>query len=357
METLTVARMGAWDPAYPRHRVIDAGARSAGLRVVGRPAPRRGPRRAAAVAGARVPREARAVVVPEFCHRDVAPAAWVAARARVPLVFDPLVGRYETRVVDRGDASPQSLDAAIVRLVDRVTLSLPDLVVADTPEHADYFASLARPGQRFAVVPVGYDERVFDPERVGGAPAANDGPGVTVLFYGSYVPLHGAEVIVRAAARLRGRGDVRFVMLGGGQTFERARREAERSGARVRFEPRVPFDALPARIARADLCLGIFGSGEKARRVVPNKVYQCMGMRRAVITADTPAVRAWFRDGHDLVTVPPGDARALADAVAWLADDAAARERIARAGFETARRRFASPAVAQAFRRAVEAAA
>ncbi len=383
MDPLTIARMGAWDPRYPRHRVVDAGAAAAGLRIVGRPAARRGARRLADVLRGPLPPQVRAVLVPEFCHKDVAAAAWRAARAGVPLLFDPLVGRVETRVVDRGDASPRSVDAAVTRVVDRVTLSLPDLVVADTAEHADYLATLARPGQRFAVVPVGYDERHFDPSRASGGadgaravrpsgthgtaaptgergappPDPHPGVGVRVLFYGSFVPLHGADVIVAAAARLRGRRDIRFELVGGGQTLERARAVARaESLENVRFSPRVPFEALPSRIAAAHVCLGIFGAGEKARRVVPNKVYQCMGMARAVVTGDTPAVRGAFRDGVDVVLVRPGDPDALAEAVAWLADDARAREAIARAGHAAVRARFTSVHVARAMRAAVEAA-
>ena len=57
----------------------------------------------------------------------------------------------------------------------------------------------------------------------------------------------------------------------------------------------------------------MFGTSDKAARVVPNKVFQCAAAGRAVITARTPALTRAFGDA--LVTVPPGDAAALADAV------------------------------------------
>ena len=69
------------------------------------------------------------------------------------------------------------------------------------------------------------------------------------------------------------------------------------------------------------MILGVFGRTAKAKRVVPNKVYQGLAMARPVITADSPAVREFFAPGEHLHTVPAGDPEALADAVVELAED------------------------------------
>jgi glycosyltransferase involved in cell wall biosynthesis len=109
---------------------------------------------------------------------------------------------------------------------------------------------------------------------------------------------------------------------------------------RVTLLPRVPMLALPAHIARAHLCLGIFGETPKAARVVPNKVFQCMGVGRPVISADTPAMRELFTGGEEMVLVAPADAKALAAAIEAHAADRAARERIGSAAAERVRRDF-----------------
>jgi glycosyltransferase involved in cell wall biosynthesis len=144
-----------------------------------------------------------------------------------------------------------------------------------------------------------------------------------VFFYGSYIPLQGVDVIVRAARVLESRGDaVRLTLVGSGQTLPAARALAERLGlgvSTVRFEPPVPYDALPGLMAASDLCLGVFGATPKAGRVVPNKVFDALACARPVITADTAAAR---------------------DAIRALLRDPALRSEIARAGHESFRARF-----------------
>jgi glycosyltransferase involved in cell wall biosynthesis len=53
--------------------------------------------------------------------------------------------------------------------------------------------------------------------------------------------------------------------------------------------------------------------------VVPNKVFQGAAAGCAIVTSDTPPQRRLLGDAA--VLVPPGDARALADAIERLAGD------------------------------------
>ena len=211
---------------------------------------------------------------------------------------------------------------------------------------------MASPPGKLVVVPVGYDDALFDPDRA--APVA--GPGArlrsgaafTVLFFGSFLPLHGVDAVVEAArAVLRRDPDVRFRFVGSGDTWARARALASDLGAaNCAFEPWVPLAALPALIASADVALGIFGRTDKARRVVPHKVFQSLGMRKPVITARTPAVEEFFAHGENIWLCDEPYAETLADAVLRLKADAALRERLAAGGYRTVKERFTPAAVA-----------
>lgn len=345
-----VCLFGGHHHGYPRSGVIVAGLRRLGVPVVECVvSPRyKAPRRYAALvaAYARAVDDVDVVFVPEFRHKDV-PLAWALSRWRgIPCVFDPLVSRFDTRVHDRADARAGGMQAWHNLNLDRLSMSLADVSLADTRAHLEYFrAHLAAPGTRMRVLPVGYDDETFPP-----APQPPDAAGVRVLFYGSYLPLHGVESIVDAAQALRHETDIRFELVGGGQTFGAVARRVREAGlSNVTLEPRVDPASLPARITRAAICLGIFGRTPKASRVVPNKVYQCMGMGRAVVTADTPASREFFADGVHAALVPPGDGAALAARILALARDPRARRRMGESACENARATLSAVPIARRF--------
>ncbi len=346
-----VCFFGGFAEGYPRSEVIRKGLGALGVRVIICRASRRHRvwRRYPVLLWRylRTPPDHDVIFVPEFRHKDVPLAAVLAKAAKKICVFDPLVSRYDTRVGDRGDARAGSLQAWHNRNLDRWSMRLPDLVLADTSAHAEYYRrEFAGRGSRVEVLPVGYDDSLFSP--AGGN--VNGEGEQTVLFFGNYLPLHGVETIVAAAEMLSGVRSIRFDLVGDGQTFPGVERFVrERNLTNVRLSPRIPMSALPARIASATVCLGIFGSTDKARRVVPNKVYQCMGMGKAVVTERSAAVEEFFRDGQDIVMVPPADPAALAEAVGSLCRNPLARANIGANALAAATRSFTSRRIAERF--------
>ena len=150
-----------------------------------------------------------------------------------------------------------------------------------------------------------------------------------VLFYGTFIPLQGIETIVRATSFLP--KDVRVTVIGKGQTWadvQGAVPEGVIADERLRFQEPVQFEVLPKLLKEAHVALGIFGETAKAARVVPNKVVQAAAMGRPVITADTPAIRQYFRPGKDVELVPPNDPKALADSIISLMSDPERRKSI-----------------------------
>jgi glycosyltransferase involved in cell wall biosynthesis len=214
------------------------------------------------------------------------------------------------------------------------------------------------------VLPLGFDDDVFRPLAdeggafVSAAIPAGRAPGrpFEVLFTGSFLPLHGTEVIIEAARIVAGRDpDIRFTFIGSGRTYAAARRAAEAAGlTNVVFAGRRPPDELPASLAAADVCLGIFGRTEKARRVVPHKLVQALGAGKPVITARTPAAEEFFTHRRHLLFCDEPLAESLAAAVLELKADAALRERIARDGCVLVRERFSPRATAARLMEIVE---
>ena len=250
------------------------------------------------------------------------------ARLRgVPVIFDPFISLSDTVVSDRKLASRTSLIGRVSTLVDKLSLRLATHVLADTPQHAAFYASLARvPRERIGVVWLGAQDDVFVPQSV--EPVAR-----RVLFHGTFIALQGIDTIIRAAKLLEADG-IAVRVIGAGQeqaTVDALMRELQ--PANIELVGRLPLEQMPDEIAGATVCLGIFGTSDKAQRVIPNKVFECVAMGRPVISADTPAMREAF-GADEVALVPAGDPAALADAVRRLMADAETREKFASAAHE-----------------------
>ena len=162
---------------------------------------------------------------------------------------------------------------------------------------------LALPRSKLRRLWVGADDDVMQPRSV------EPHEGFRVFVYASFIPLHGLEHVVRAAALLEARGvEVTIDIVGDGDTATSVHRLAAELGVHsVRFLGRRPYAELPDLMAQADVCLGIFGTSAKAQRVIPNKVYDALACARPVITADTPAIRELLRPDEEVIVCPPGD--------------------------------------------------
>jgi glycosyltransferase involved in cell wall biosynthesis len=254
---------------------------------------------------------------------------------KVPVALDHLVGASDTARDRRLDGGPRR---ALLRMIDAAALRAADIVVVDTDEHLAALPERYRP--RAIVVPVGAPAAWYAAARAAGGPDAG-GP-LRVVFYGLYTPLQGTPVIGAALSRIAG-APIEVTMIGRGQEEPEARAAAAASHA-VRWVDWVPAADLPALVASHDVCLGIFGTGDKALRVVPNKVFQGAAAGCAIVTSDTPPQRRALGDAA--VLVPPGDPDALAKALLLLADDRAGLERLRSQARELAARQFAPERIA-----------
>jgi len=94
--------------------------------------------RALEVAGSERP---DVILVPYPGHVDVPFIAPVARARRIPLLFDTFISLYDTIVEDRGLRRPTSAIGRATHAADTVACRLANLVLCDTPAHADYFAA------------------------------------------------------------------------------------------------------------------------------------------------------------------------------------------------------------------------
>ncbi len=318
---MRVLYFGTYDRTYPRNAQVISCLRGAGVEVRERHRPvweqrhgwSTGLRQFARIVEAeRILRQGSdggvdALIVGYPGHFDL-PAAKRVARDK-PVVFNPLVSLSDTLVTDRERFRAGSLPARALAKIDRHALRGADLVVADTRADADRLAALANlKPERVEVCFVGAEERLFTP---GWAPEEP----FTAFFVGKLIPLHGLETILAAARAAPG---LRFRIVGSGQLESLVRGRPKN----VEWLPWVDYELLPAELHRAGCALGIFGTSDKAQRVIPNKAFQALACGTPLVTANTPAARELLVHEQSALLVPPGDPGALATALLKLQSDA-----------------------------------
>ena len=234
------------------------------------------------------------------------------------VVADCFISLYDTVVTDRGLISPSRWAARALKALESRSYRAADIIVVDTDLNAVYFRdTFGLMPSKVMALPLSIDESVFRP-----SPYQPNGDACTVLFIGTFVPLQGADIIARAAVILGARRDVRFRLIGYGQTADAVERVfASGRPESVEWVTQwMDSECLAEEIRNADICLGIFGAGPKAQRVWPLKNYAYMAIGRAIITGDTLLSRHMLQqtDSAPFLTVSHGDPEALAAAIVTL---------------------------------------
>jgi glycosyltransferase involved in cell wall biosynthesis len=241
---------------------------------------------------------------------------WPFAKIRgKPVVLDLFLSLYDTVVNDRKMAKPTGLIARCLKVVECLSCQAADHVLLDTQTHAQRIAAM-----------FDLDPKKVDGVQVGAEPGAfanvppripHDGP-TRILFYGQLIPLHGIETILEAALSERGR-QFQWHIIGSGQDQTRVTDMlVTGSTAHITWDAWVSYADLAKAIEKTDVCLGIFGTSEKAAFVVPNKVYQSLFAQRPAITRDSPAMREMFPVADPALRLVPA---AILDAIDALKSD------------------------------------
>jgi glycosyltransferase involved in cell wall biosynthesis len=247
-----------------------------------------------------------------------------------PLVWDVFMSIYLVSL-ERNLEEKSCFSVKMLNLIEGLALRLPDMLILDTYEYARWFhEKYGIKPERFNLVPTGADDRIFSPLTY---QLANDGK-FHVLYYGSFIPNHGIMYIVDAARLLLGETAIQFEFIGNGPEQEKARLLAKQNLLNnIAFIDWLEKDELTKRIARADVCLGAFGTTPQSLMTVQNKIYEALAMRKPLISGDSPAVQQVFKHGEHIYLCQRASGESLAEAILVLWHDPALREHLAHNGY------------------------
>jgi len=229
------------------------------------------------------------------------------------------------------------IEARLLRLGDRVSSISPQMCArlrdkGIAPERV--FKMRNWSDARFAADPAGAQEI---------RAAWGLGTRTVALYSGNIARKQGIEILVEAARLLRQRDDLVFVICGEGPNRAELERLAHGLG-NVQLHDLQPAEQMGAMLTMADLHLlpQIAGAADL---VLPSKLTNMLASGRPVAATTEPGTGLYAEvDGCGVIS-PPGNAAALAAAVARLADNPEERARLGAAAKARAAQRWSKDAI------------
>ncbi len=282
---------------------------------------------------------------------DIFLARWLSWLKGKPLVWDVLNSMYLISV-ERGIAQRHALTAGVIRFLERVACQMPERLILDSPAFVAWFQKSYKLGpDKFWLVPIGADDRVFQQARQEmdiDRPPEND--SFLVLYYGTYIPNHGVDIIVEAARLLKTERTIHFEFIGDGPEKRKVVDLANGYDLpNVKFIDWLDKSDLALKVSACDICLGTFGDTLQAKLTNNNKIYEGFAMMKAVISGDSPALPEGLIHGENLYLCKRGDPQALAGAIITLKNNPELRKSLGQKGFSIFHDRFDQKQIGRLF--------
>jgi len=315
----------------------------------------------ASAVGAKVLRGADVVLVHSTPATVAVPA--LAAKSMYGVPFVPMIQDLWPETVTSsgflGGGTASSVERVLHRFCDAVYSRASHIAVI-SPGMSEAIQKRGVSAKKITFTPNWVDESTFRPEPPDEALRRSFGLDreFVVMYAGNYGEFQALDVVLEAAQRLRGRGDIQFALVGGGVMEGTLKALVQDKGLdNVVFVPSQPFSAMARVLALGDLHLVSLQDLPLFRITLPSKL-------QATLAAGKPLVGTVRGDAASVIaesgagrTSEPGDPDDLARNVAELADDPVATAAMGRAGREYYERVFSEKSSAGRLTKILEEAA
>lgn len=270
----------------------------------------------------------------EFFRKFREMAAW-ADVVEIHTPFPPgeaasVLSGCKCRVVAawHSDIVRQKRMLALYKPVLKRFLRRADAIITATQGHIDGSAFLPEFRDKCHIIPYPFEWERYEQKKHLPVLRTDDPYAVKLLFVGRLVYYKGVDVLLRALRQVQG---CELFLCGTGALEEALQKQAE--GLPVHFLGRLEDDTLRAAFADCDIFILPSVANSEAFGIVQQEAMAC---GKPVINTSLPTGVPYVSlHGETGLTVPPGDAEALAAAIQKLADDPELRRRYG----EHARRR------------------
>ncbi len=256
---------------------------------------------------------------------------------RIPFIYDIFISKHLTYYYDRKLSHVKKKIKLkpyywfYYYLLDFFECHFSSYILLDTYSHIQFFHQKYNiPLKKFRRILVGARDDIFFPLNI----KKNNADKFFVGYWGTFIPLHGVEYIIKAFELLKNESDIYLSLLGKGQTYEANKELATRLKIKnIEFIPKLFFaktkiNELPKYIAKFEVGLGLFGTSQKTLLAIPNKVFEGMAMKIPMINCKSPAISELLTENENIVLCERASPESLAKAILLLKNDKKLRDEI-----------------------------
>ncbi len=226
----------------------------------------------------------------------------------------------------------------LAEAVEKYLFGYADHIIAVSDEMRDYILKAA-PDAKVTVVPNGVRVEHFRAEDSGQSSSEHSGDFV-IGFVGNLRPWHGVEILIDSFALMsRTNQNCRLLIIGkGGRLAEQLEKKCGELGLddKVEFTGAVDYDKIPPFLRRADVLTAPYPD-------IPGfyfsalKIFEYMAAGKAIVASEIGQISQILTHEKTALIVPPGDIRALANALTRLLKDKKLRNELGRTALLEAR--------------------
>lgn len=259
-------------------------------------------------------RECNFIFVGVVGHYDLLMAFLFGKIFNKKIIFDAFYSLYDTYILDRKQYHKFSFQSWRFFFYDFISIRLADIVILDSKENIDFMArkyKVNNPGNFFEL-PVSADPHIFFKRD-----SITKNKSFTLGFYGSFLPLHGVNLIVNCIKLLKDE-KIRLLLLGKGPGLNSIKNKVKKLklDKKIKFLKPLSYENLPNFYQKIDLFLaGPFGSTDKAERVLPAKVAEALAMEKDLVVAKTKTTKRLLKGFDDIYWLNEKNPNTLKDLI------------------------------------------
>ncbi len=178
------------------------------------------------------------------------------------------------------------------------------------------------PDEKMTVITNGFDRETFDVEST--SFSGNSNVKFVCSYVGTIGMASGLQIVLRAAAKLKGAGrdDILFKLVGDGAEREELEAQAASEDLdNIEFTGRLSKSAIPDALQSSDACLVHLRKTPLFETVLPSKMLEAMAMKRPVILGVAGDAARVLNEAEAGICITPEDEDELLDAIERLRGD------------------------------------